>query len=238
MRATILTAETDDPRRPQPKWISIKWKFVCLLLTVVALFLVFRRIPATTLLDTIRAMRVGWFIGAVAIYGIMFLPAARRWHLALRVNDAVVNPSATVRFSIIGHFFYLMLFGAAGGDAAKAAVYARRFGFPMPKILAAVSLDRLMGSGALIVIAAIAFAITGTHGGFGGTKSFSLRGSAWWLLLFLPVVVAGLILLKRSRRESDRETCSVRHPRQRRRQWRPIAVYWCGIRTRKGRPLR
>jgi len=52
-------------RRPQPKWISIKWKFVCLLLTVVALFLVFRRIPATTLLDTIRAMRVGWFIGAV-----------------------------------------------------------------------------------------------------------------------------------------------------------------------------
>jgi uncharacterized membrane protein YbhN (UPF0104 family) len=202
MRATVLTAETDDPRRPQPKWISIKWKFVCLLLTVVALFLVLRRIPATTLLDALRAMHVGWFMGSVAIYGIMFLPAARRWHFALRVNDSVVNPSATIRFSIIGHFFYLMLFGAAGGDAAKAAVYARRFGLPMPKILAAVSLDRLMGSGALIVIAAIAFAITGAHGGFGGTKSFSLRGSAWWLLLFLPVVIAGLILLKRSRRES------------------------------------
>jgi uncharacterized membrane protein YbhN (UPF0104 family) len=169
---------------------------------MVALFLVFRRIPVATLLDTLRAIHVGWFIGAVAIYGIMFLPAARRWHLALRVNDSVVNPSATVRFSIIGHFFYLMLFGAAGGDAAKAAVYARRFGFPIPKILAAVSLDRLMGSGALIVVAAIAFAIAGTHGGFGGTRSFSLRGSAWWLLLFLPVVVAGLILLKRSRRES------------------------------------
>jgi uncharacterized membrane protein YbhN (UPF0104 family) len=202
MHGTVLTAGTGDSSRPKPKWISTKWKFICIVLTAVALLLVFRRIPVANLAATIRAMHVGWFIGAVALYGIMFLPAARRWHLALRVNDSVVNPSATVRFTIIGHFFYLLLFGGAGGDAAKAAVYARRFGLPMPKILAAVSLDRLMGSGALIVIAAIAFAITGAHGGFGGTKSFSLRGSAWWLLLLLPIVAVGLVLLKRSRRES------------------------------------
>ena len=202
MRATAFTANADSSRQTTPKWISIKWKLVCVAVTLVALFLVFRRIPAATLLDTIRAMHVGWFIGAVALYGIMFMPAARRWHLALRVNDSVVDPSATVRFSIIGHFFYLTLFGGAGGDAAKAAVYARRFGLPMPKILAAVSLDRLLGSGALIVIAAIAFAITSAHGGFDGTKSFSLRGSAWWLLLFLPIVIVGLVLLKRSHHES------------------------------------
>lgn len=202
MRATAFTADTNTPRQATPKWISIKWKLVCVVVTVAALFMVFRRIPAATLLDTIRAMHVGWFIGTVALYGIMFLPAARRWHLALRVNDSVVDAPATVRFSIIGHFFYLTLFGGAGGDAAKAAVYARRFGLSMPKILASVSLDRLMGSGALIVIAAIAFAITGTHGGFDRTKSFSLRGSAWWLLLFLPIIIVGLVLLKRSHHES------------------------------------
>jgi uncharacterized membrane protein YbhN (UPF0104 family) len=202
MRSTPLPAETEVAGNPVTKWVSLKWKLVCVAVTIVALVLVFRHIPAGTLLQTLRGMRVGWFIGAVLLYGIMFLPAAWRWHLALRMNDSVINPSATIRFSIIGHFFYLVLFGGAGGDAAKSAMYARRYKLPLPKILAAVSLDRLMGSGALVVIAAIAFGITGAHGGFAGNKSISISHSAWWLLLLLPIVVVVLVLLKRSHHES------------------------------------
>jgi uncharacterized membrane protein YbhN (UPF0104 family) len=202
MRATVLAADAEPSGQSQSKWISNKWRLVCLAITVAALFLVFRRIPARTLLETIRGMRVQWFIAAVILYGLMFLPAALRWHLALRMNDSVVDAGATVRFSIIGHFFYLLLFGGAGGDAAKAAVYARRYGLPLPRTLASVSLDRLMGSGALIVIAALGFAIAAAHGGFAGAKSFSIRGSAWWLLLLLPAITVGLIFLKRSRHES------------------------------------
>src|SRR6185312_777080 len=187
---------------PRPKWISNKWKWLCVLVTVVALFFVFRRIPAATLLETIRGMRVGWFIAAVLLYGIMFLPAAWRWHLALHVNDCVVNKSATARFTIIGHFFYLLLFGGAGGDAAKATVYGRRSGLPVSKTLASVSLDRLMGSGALLVVAAVGFGITGAHGGFGQNKSLSISHAAWWLLLLIPILVGVLIYLKRSRHES------------------------------------
>ena len=199
MRATPIAAGTDSS--PKPKWVSNKWRILCLLLTALALFLVFRKIPAGTLLKTLRGMRVGWFIGALILYGLMFLPAARRWQLALRVNDSVVSPAATINFSIIGHFFYLLLFGGAGGDTAKAAVYARRYGLPFPKTLASVSLDRLMGSGALLVVAGIAFAIAGANGGFGGVKSFSVRGSAWWLLLLLPAVAFVLIFLRRSRHQ-------------------------------------
>lgn len=202
MSATVLAANTDASGSPPTKWVSNKWKLVCLAVTAAALFLVFRRIPAATLLDTIRGMRVEWFVGAVLLYGLMFLPAALRWHLALRMNDSVVDTGATIRFSLIGHFFYLLLFGGAGGDTAKAAVYARRYGLPLPKALAAVSLDRLMGSGALIVVAAIAFAIAAAHGGFEGTKTFSVGKSAWWLLAVLPVIAVALIFFKRSRHES------------------------------------
>jgi glycosyltransferase 2 family protein len=198
MRATVFAAGTNAPA----KFISIKWKLLCVAITLVALFFVFRHIPPATLLDTFRTMRVGWFLGAMLLYGLMFLPAAWRWHLALRVNDSVINPSATVRFSIIGHFFYLILFGGAGGDTAKATVYARRYGLPTAKILAAVSLDRLMGSGALIVVAAIAFAVTGADGGFAGTKSLKISHSAWWLLMLLPIGAVALVLLKRSHHES------------------------------------
>ena len=202
MRSTALPAETDASSGAARKWVSPKWKLVCVAVTVAALFFVFRRIPAATLLETLRGMKVAWFIGAVLLYGILFLPAAWRWHLALHMNDSAVDPGTTIRFSIIGHFFYLLLFGGAGGDAAKAAVYARRYGFPLPKILAAVSLDRLMGSGALVVIAVIAIGITGAHGGFGGNKSFTISRYAWWLLLLLPITAAALIWLKRSRHES------------------------------------
>jgi hypothetical protein len=202
MRATSLSADDHASASPRPKWISNKWKWLCVLVTVVALFLVLRRIPAASLLETIGHMRVGWFIAAVLLYGIMFLPAAWRWHLALRMNDCIVNKSATVRFTIIGHFFYLLLFGGAGGDAAKATVYGRRFGLPVSKTLASVSLDRLMGSGALLVAAAIGFGITGAHGGFGENKSVSISRHAWWLLLLLPIIATVLVFFKRSHHES------------------------------------
>lgn len=200
MRPIALPAETNAP--PAPKGISIKWKLVCVAVTIAALFFVFRHIPAAALLETLRGMRIGWFIGAVCLYGLLFLPAAWRWHLALRMNDSVVNASTTLRFTLIGHFFYLLLFGGAGGDAAKATIYARRHGLPLPKILAAVSLDRLMGSGALIVIAAIALSITGAHGGFSGNKTISISHNAWWLLLLLPIAAVTLVLFKRSHHES------------------------------------
>ncbi|HEY1490453.1 MAG TPA: lysylphosphatidylglycerol synthase domain-containing protein, partial [Verrucomicrobiae bacterium] len=81
-------------------------------------------------------------------------------------------------------------------------MYGRRFNLPVSKILAAVSLDRLMGSGALLVVAAAGFSITGTRGGFDENKSISLSHSAWWLLLLLPLIAFVLILLKRSRHET------------------------------------
>jgi glycosyltransferase 2 family protein len=202
MRATSLPATDDASAKPRPSWISNKWKWVCILFTIVALYFVFRRIPAASLLETFRGMRVGWFLAALLLYGMMFLPAAWRWHLALRMNDCVVDGPATLRFTIIGHFFYLLLFGGAGGDAAKATVYGRRYGLPVSKTLASVSLDRLMGSGALLVVAAIGFGITGAHGGFGQNKSVSISRSAWWLLLLLPIIAAALVFLKRSRHES------------------------------------
>lgn len=202
MRVVSFAPEANSPSGPNRKWVSNKWRLVCILVTLAALFVVFRHIPVAKIVNTIRSMQVGWFIAAVVLYGIMFLPAAWRWHLALRMNDAFVNWPATGRFTIIGHFAYLVLFGGAGGDAAKAAVYARRYRLPLAKILASVWLDRLMGSGALLVVALIAFAVAGTHGGFAGAKSISIHRSVWWVLLAIPVVALLLFWLRRSRHHS------------------------------------
>lgn len=202
MHATVLVPDSDTPGQPQEKWVSMKWRLFCVAVALAGLFLVFHHIPAAILFNIIRAMHVGWFVGALALYGAMFLPAAGRWRLALRANDAVVNWPATFRFTIIGHFFYLILFGGTGGDAAKATLYARRFKLPLPRLFASVWLDRLMGSGALLVISAIVFTVAGLNGGFARAHSITIHRSVWWFLLIIPAVALLLFWLKRSRHES------------------------------------
>jgi hypothetical protein len=201
MRATAFASDNNSPVPPK-QWVSIKWRLLCVAVTLFALFLVLRKIPPATLLQTIRAMHARWFIAAIVLYGVMFLPAALRWRIALHVNDSVVHWPATFRFTIIGHFFYLVLFGGTGGDAAKAVTYARRYDLPLPKVFASVWLDRLMGSGALLVVFVIAFSIAGLHGGFAGANSLSMRHSARWLLLIVPALALLLFYLRRSRHES------------------------------------
>lgn len=191
MRITTFATDGNSPNEPGKKWVSTKWRMVCVAVTLGALFLVFRRIPLANLVSTFRGLRVGWFVAGVVLYGVMFLPAAWRWHLALRINDSFVSWPATGRFTIIGHFAYLILFGGAGGDAAKAAVYAQRYKLPLPRVMASVWLDRLMGSGALLVVSLVALGIASLHGGFAG-KGISIRRPSWWLLLVIPV--AGLLL--------------------------------------------
>src|SRR3982750_3547604 len=96
---------------------SLGWpRAACVAITAAALFFVLPRIDRQALKSTVATMHPAWFAGAVALYGLLFVPAAWRWHLALRLNGNSVHFGATTRLSLIGHFFYTVLFGAAGGD--------------------------------------------------------------------------------------------------------------------------
>src|SRR5438128_362206 len=101
----------------------VRARAACLVVAAIAIFLVVRRIHATALAETFRSAKPGWFLAAFLLYGFLFLPAAWRWHLALRLSESAVNFAASLRLSLIGHFFYTILFGAAGGDAAKSLLY-------------------------------------------------------------------------------------------------------------------
>ena len=167
-----------------------------------ALFLLFQRLKFNALLETLRTMRPGWFAAAILANGLAFVPATWRWHLVLRLTGNAVHPSATARLSLIGHFFYLILFGAAGGDTAKAALYARWFRLPFASILATAPLDRFLGFGGLVCFTTIALLLASVTGAFKtiGSIAFNWHKS-WWLVLLL-VILAILWLAKRSRSES------------------------------------
>src|SRR4051812_29328561 len=129
------------PGAKQP-WL---WgRLFILTVTGVALYVVFRRLNLEVLAQTFRTVHWGWFLGAVALYGALFLPAACRWHIALRLTANAVHPGAAARLALIGHFFYTLFLGVFGGDSAKSAIYARWFRLPLAEVLAAAPLDRLL----------------------------------------------------------------------------------------------
>lgn len=174
----------------------------CLAVALALNVFIFHRVHFKAVGSVLSTMRVDWFLMAMLLFGFLFLPAAVRWHVALKANDSSVDLPTSFRFSLIGHFFYMILFGVAGGDATKSALYARWNRLPLVKIFAASSLDRLMGFAGLALFTAFAFALAATHAGLTDAAPLALRWPNRWWLLFIPAALVLLIYSVRSRASS------------------------------------
>jgi uncharacterized membrane protein YbhN (UPF0104 family) len=103
------------------RWWSWQ-RLLCIAITGAILYFIFRRIDFHSFADSLRRMRVAWFVCAFAAYGLALVLGGFRWHMSLRATARAIHPGASVRLMLIGHFFFVALFGAAGGDVAKSAV--------------------------------------------------------------------------------------------------------------------
>ncbi len=157
----------------------------CAFLALAALAYVFSRINLHELLVALRSARPGWLAATVIVYWFVLFPSAWRWHLALRLTGCAMRFGATLRMTLIGHLFYTLFFGVAGGDVAKSALYARRYHLPLPEVLAAAPLDRLLGFGGLLIFMMASFVMAFVNGAFSQFGPISLK---------LPIGWAGLIL--------------------------------------------
>ena len=169
------------------KWIWLG-RLGCLCLSAIVLWLIFERIHLSILVRTLGALHPGWFLAAVLLYGMLFIPAAARWHLVLKLAGAAMGPMVTLRYTLIGHFFYTILFGPIGGDSAKVALYSRRFRIPFARMLATAPLDRLFGWASSLVFA-LAFIFS--------TLPRLKYQVPWTSLILLAIAAVILILLIR-----------------------------------------
>jgi rSAM/selenodomain-associated transferase 2 len=174
------------------KWFS--WpRLVCLLITLVLLYVIFRRIDLHGLVAALKQLEPVWFGCAFGVYGLAMIFGGLRWHLALRVTDTAMHPGASCRLFLIGHFFFVALFGAAGGDAAKSAVYARWYRFDLPKVIAAAPLDRALGIGGPLLLMGCLLGLAGATDGFDAMRNVSFDWPGTWVL-FACAVGAALIV--------------------------------------------
>ncbi len=175
-----------------PRWL----RFACIALTALALWLVFRQVDFASLGSAFRSMKPAWFLAAVVVFGLLFLPAAFRLHLIFRLAGIPARALETLRTCLIGHLFYVVLFGAVGGDAARSAWYARQHRVSFAEILATAPLDRLLSFCGLLLFLGLSFGLAAAGGAFSALSGLHFKWPTWWLALAVVAVVAGGFFLR------------------------------------------
>lgn len=111
-------------------------------MSAAVLWWVGRRVDWAALSVALEHVQWPWLAAAFAALALSLIAGAWRWHQMLRLSNMAVSFAVSLRLTLIGHAFSALLFGAAVSDVAKATLYSRWFGHPVPSLLAASALDR------------------------------------------------------------------------------------------------
>jgi rSAM/selenodomain-associated transferase 2 len=174
------------------RWFS--WpRLIGLIVTAGLLWFALHDLHLGAVWDVMRRTSLWTFIAALLAYEIALVLAAYVWHVALQGVGCASHALATSRFALIGHFFFVALFGAVGCDLAKSGVYARWFRFGLPEVLAAAPLERaLRGVGALL-LGVIVVAIGALSGGSAILSRLRFKPSAFWISVIILCGVAFVV---------------------------------------------
>ena len=175
------------------KSLKVGTRLIAVVVTAGLLFVVYRQIDAASLQSSFGRIKWEWFIVGFLGYGVALALGGLRSHFALRLTHAASHFLGSCRIFLVGHFLFLVLFGAAGGDLAKSAVYSRWFRVGMPEVLAAAPFDRLLGlcGAALLALGVAALALltgTWTH-----IERMPLEMTGAWAVAMVTAI--GLVVL-------------------------------------------
>jgi len=175
-----------------PQTLRFAWwkRLLILAVTIAAVVAIYRKLDFAAFVATLQRVRAGWLLAAFGLYGVLLLGAIGRWHLAMRLTDSVVHFTASVRATLIGHFFSIVLFTAGIGDVAKSLLYARWYRFTFPVIFAGAKLDRLLGLGGLILAGLVTLGWAGGTGSMAAGPAIDLQLPATSKLLVVGFALA------------------------------------------------
>ena len=156
-----------------------------------------RRLEWTAFWSALQGANPLGLLLALGIFGASLFFASWRWHLMLRIGGNVVHPGASVRSALIGHCAHTFLFGAVGGDVAKAWIYARWHQLKGVEVLGAAPLDRLTALTGAIAFGLLTMGLGFFSGGFEPFRDLSLPLPAVWILGVMGIVVFTVLVVSR-----------------------------------------
>ncbi len=139
-------------RRPGPALL------VQVLVSVSVLVWLFYHADWQALGTRFSEMRISWFLAAVLAYAANLSLSSVRWGVILRALKVPAPAVWLLRLNWVGAYFNQVLPGSVSGDVVR-AWYTRPQTRSATLALAAVFGDRFLGMGALVGIAAVAYAI-------------------------------------------------------------------------------
>mgnify|MGYP000879447940 CR=1 FL=1 len=163
---------------------------LALVVSTAALLLIARRLDRIDLVEQLRHMRPLWFLGALAAFLISVSLSSWRWHQMLKVTGTAIDLATSWRLTLIGHCFSALFFGAAISDLAKATLYSRWFGFPVPRLLAASVLDRSTGA-----LSTIMYALATLSYGIWAAPRIHWKGVEWIPFSKIAWIAAVVVLV-------------------------------------------
>jgi uncharacterized membrane protein YbhN (UPF0104 family) len=153
-----------------------------LVLTGLALYLVFRKIDTDSLWDLAKSLHFFWLISAVILFVFSKVATAFRLNLYFKNIDLYISEKKNWRLYLIGMFYNLFLPGGIGGDGYKVYLLNKHHKTAVKKLLQAVLLDRLGGLVAIVFLLFVFFLLV--------QVDIPWLESTWWNAL----MVLGLIL--------------------------------------------
>lgn len=153
-----------------------------MVLTGLALYLVFRKIDTDSLWDLAKSLHFFWLIPAIILFVFSKVATAFRLNLYFKNIDLYISEKKNWRLYLIGMFYNLFLPGGIGGDGYKVYLLNKHHKTAVKKLLQAVLLDRLGGLVAIVFLLFVFFLLV--------QVDIPWLESTWWNAL----MVLGLIL--------------------------------------------
>ncbi|RAI95266.1 lysylphosphatidylglycerol synthase transmembrane domain-containing protein [Algoriphagus yeomjeoni] len=123
-----------------------------LLLTGLALFLVFRKIDTDQLWQITKTINWFWLIPAILTFVLSKLFTAFRLNLYFKNIGLHISEKLNIKLYLVGMFYNLFLPGGIGGDGYKVYLLNKHFQTPVKSLVQASLLDRLGGLVAIIFL--------------------------------------------------------------------------------------
>lgn len=123
-----------------------------LILTGLALYLVFRKIDTAQLFEILKTIQWIWLVPAVILFVLSKVATAVRLNQYFKNIRLQLSEWKNWKLYLIGMFYNLFLPGGIGGDGYKVYLLNKHFKLPVKKLLQAALLDRLGGLVAIVFL--------------------------------------------------------------------------------------
>ena len=148
-----------------------------ILISIILLWLVFRKIPFVEVSKLWKSINVFYVILAALLFLLSQIISAARLQFFFEANGFSLKFRSNLELYFLGMFYNFFIPGGIGGDAYKVYILNKNFGWNVKKLTSSLFNDRLNGLVAICLIICI-------------LAIFSLPQFRWWFLLIL---IAGLV---------------------------------------------